>query len=113
MSYILDALNKSEQERERKQTPGLKSLQGEPSPKPVPAQAFPLPAGTTGNIQLHWRFHLFRQQLPARDWHCAAGKSPSADSLVPAIAATVDTPHDIFEFNRGSTGLVSSRGYHG
>ena len=31
MSYILDALNKSEQERERKQTPGLKSLQGEPS----------------------------------------------------------------------------------
>ena len=32
MSYILDALNKSEQERERKQTPGLKSLQGEPPP---------------------------------------------------------------------------------
>ena len=32
MSYILDALNKSEQERERKQTPGLKSLRGEPSP---------------------------------------------------------------------------------
>ena len=31
MSYILDALNKSEQERERKQTPGLKSLRGEPS----------------------------------------------------------------------------------
>jgi general secretion pathway protein B len=32
MSYILDALNKSEQERERKQTPGLKSLRGEPPP---------------------------------------------------------------------------------
>ena len=32
MSYILDALNKSEQERERKQTPGLKRLRGEPSP---------------------------------------------------------------------------------
>ena len=32
MSYILDALNKSEQERERRQTPGLKSLRGEPPP---------------------------------------------------------------------------------
>jgi len=32
MSYILDALNKSEQERESKQTPGLKSLRGDPPP---------------------------------------------------------------------------------
>jgi hypothetical protein len=30
MSYILDALNKSEQERERRKTPGLKNLRGEP-----------------------------------------------------------------------------------
>jgi len=29
MSYILDALNKSEQERESRQTPGLRSLRGE------------------------------------------------------------------------------------
>jgi general secretion pathway protein B len=32
MSYILDAMNKSEQERERRQTPSLKSLRGEPLP---------------------------------------------------------------------------------
>jgi hypothetical protein len=76
MSYILDALNKSEQERERKQTPGLKSLRGEPSPN---------------RFQL--RHFLYLLALLAI-FNCIApqAKNPSADSLVPANAATVDGP---------------------
>lgn len=92
MSYILDALNKSEQERERKQTPGLKSLQGEPPPNRFQLRHFLYLLALLAIFNSIGVFIYFGNNSQPETGIAPQAKSPSADSLVPANAATVDTP---------------------
>lgn len=92
MSYILDALNKSEQERERKQTPGLKSLRGEPSPNRFQLRHFLYLLALLAIFNSIGVFIYFGNNSQQETGIAPQAKSPSADSLAPANAATVDTP---------------------
>jgi general secretion pathway protein B len=92
MSYILDALNKSEQERERKQTPGLKSLRGEPSPNRFQLRHFLYLLALLAIFNSIGVFIYFGNNSPPETRIAPQAKNPSADSLVPANAATVDGP---------------------
>tara|TARA_B110000116_G_scaffold121738_1_gene105561 strand:+ start:342 stop:923 length:582 start_codon:yes stop_codon:yes gene_type:complete len=92
MSYILDALNKSEQERERKQTPGLKSLRGEPSPNRFQLRHFLYLLALLAIFNSIGVFIYFGNNSQQETRIAPQAKNPSADSLVPANAATVDGP---------------------
>ena len=92
MSYILDALNKSEQERERKQTPGLKSLRGEPSPNRFQLRHFLYLLALLAIFNSIGVFIYFGNNSQQETGIAPQAKSPSADSLAPVNAATVDTP---------------------
>ena len=92
MSYILDALNKSEQERERKQTPGLKSLRGEPSPNRFQLRHFLYLLALLAIINSIGVFIYFGNKSQSETRIAPQAKNPSADALVPANAATVDGP---------------------
>ena len=92
MSYILDALNKSEQERERKQTPGLKSLRGEPSPNRFQLRHFLYLLALLAIFNSIGVFIYFGNNSQPEARIAPQAKNPSADSLVPANAATVDGP---------------------
>ena len=92
MSYILDALNKSEQERERKQTPGLKSLRGEPSPNRFQLRHFLYLLALLAIFNSIGVFIYFGNNSQPETRIAPQAKNPSADSLVPANAATVDGP---------------------
>ncbi|MBT5726160.1 MAG: general secretion pathway protein GspB [Gammaproteobacteria bacterium] len=92
MSYILDALNKSEQERERKQTPGLKSLRGEPSPNRFQLRHFLYLLALLAIFNSIGVFIYFGNNSEPDSDIATQAKTPSADLLVPANAATVDTP---------------------
>jgi len=92
MSYILDALNKSEQERERKQTPGLKSLQGEPPPSRFQLRHFLyLLALLVVFNSLGVFFYFGNNARPGSDT-ALPDENPSAGSSVTAKAAAVGTP---------------------
>ncbi|MBT6584270.1 MAG: general secretion pathway protein GspB [Gammaproteobacteria bacterium] len=91
MSYILDALNKSEQERERKQTPGLKSLRGEPSPNRFQLRHFLYLLALLAIFNSIGVFIYFGNNSEPDSDIATQAKTPSADLLVPANAATVDT----------------------
>ena len=92
MSYILDALNKSEQERERKQTPGLKSLRGEPSPNRFQLRHFLYLLALLAIFNSIGVFIYFGNNSQQETGIAPQATSPSADSPAPANAATVDTP---------------------
>lgn len=92
MSYILDALNKSEQERERKQTPGLKSLRGEPSPNRFQLRHFLYLLALLAIFNSIGVFIYFGNNSEPETTIAPQAKGPSADLLVPANATTVDTP---------------------
>jgi general secretion pathway protein B len=92
VSYILDALNKSEQERERKQTPGLKSLRGEPSPNRFQLRHFLYLLALLAIFNSIGVFIYFGNNTQPETGVAPLAKSPSADPLVPANAAIVDTP---------------------
>lgn len=92
MSYILDALNKSEQERERKQTPGLKSLRGEPPPNRFQLRHFLYLLALLAIFNSIGVFIYFGNNSAPETDIATQAKNPSADALVPASAAKVDTP---------------------
>jgi general secretion pathway protein B len=92
MSYILDALNKSEQERERKQTPGLKSLQGEPSPSRFQLRHFLYLLALLVAFNSIGVFIYFGNDSQTETGTAPQIKSPSADSPVAANAAAIKTP---------------------
>lgn len=92
MSYILDALNKSEQERERKQTPGLKSLRGEPSPNRFQLRHFLYLLALLAIFNSIGVFIYFGNNSQPATGIAPQAKNPSTNALVPANAATVNTP---------------------
>ena len=92
MSYILDALNKSEQERERKQTPGLKSLRGEPSPNRFQLRHFLYLLALLAIFNSIGVFIYFGNNSEPDSDIATQAKTPSADALVPSNAVTADTP---------------------
>ena len=99
MSYILDALNKSEQERERKQTPGLKSLRGEPPPNRFQLRHFLYLLALLAIFNsIVIFFYLGNQSQPTVGIR-PHGETPLDRSLVTGNAARDETP---------STSLITS-----
>ncbi len=92
MSYILDALNKSEQERERKQTPGLKSLQGEPVPSRFQLRHFLYLLALLVIFNSIGVFIYFGNDAPSEIGNPMQNIGPSADSPTAANAGTVVVP---------------------
>jgi hypothetical protein len=89
MSYILDALNKSEQERERKQTPGLKSLQGEPPPSRFQLRHFLYLLALLVAFNSIGVFIYFGNDSQSETGIPPQDKTPSADTVVtPAISSS-------------------------
>jgi hypothetical protein len=92
MSYILDALNKSEKERERKQTPGLKSLQGEPPPNRFQLRHFLYLLGLLVIFNsIGVVIYFGNDSRPGISIPLQA-ESPSADSPAAANVTTLETP---------------------
>ena len=87
MSYILDALNKSEQERERKQTRGLKSLRGEPSPNRFQLRHFLYLLALLAIFNSIVVFFYFGNHSQPEVGIRPHEKTPLADSLVAANTA--------------------------
>lgn len=92
MSYILDALNKSEQERERKQTPGLKSLQGEPAPSRFQLRHFLYLLALLVIFNSIGVFIYFGNDAPPEIGNTTKNIGPSADSPSAANADMVVMP---------------------
>jgi len=92
MSYILDALNKSEQERERKQTPGLKSLQGEPPPSRFQLRHFLYLLALLVVFNSLGVFIYFGNNARPGNDTAPPNEKPSGGSPVTAKAAAVETP---------------------
>jgi hypothetical protein len=89
MSYILDALNKSEQERERKQTPGLKSLQGESHPSRFQLRHFLYLLALLVAFNSIGVFIYFGNDFQPETDTAPQDKTPSADTVVtPAISSS-------------------------
>ena len=105
MSYILDALNKSEKERERKQTPGVKSLQGEPPSNRFQLRHFLYLLGLLVIFNSIGVFIYFGNGPQLGVSIPLQGKSPSADSPAAANVATVETP-----MNSSSSTVVQPTG---
>ena len=90
MSYILDALNKSEQERERKQTPGLKNLRGEAAPSRFQTRHFVYLLAILVTFNVIGVFFYFGKNTYPETGIPPQVKNPSTDALVAASRAPIE-----------------------
>jgi general secretion pathway protein B len=98
MSFILDALRKSETARRRSEAPDLfTTMPGTPAPAPAPAQWPMFAIGGVGVLSLIAALWLFSQRAPSRTTAetavdpVAATRAPVFETTEPASPATAST----------------------
>lgn len=90
MSYILDALNKSEKERAAKKAPGLSSLQDEPKTRRFSARHYVLGLlllAIVNSVLVYW---FFEERL--KEPVAVTDVSPAQPAVTPVIPEVVPTP---------------------
>lgn len=90
MSYILDALNKSEQERERKQTPGLKNLRSDAAPSGFQTRHFVYLLAILVTLNVIGVFIYFGQNTYPESVIPPQAENPPANPIVAASTAPIE-----------------------
>ncbi len=102
MSYILDALNKSEKERARKNTPGLASVHDQPQPAGLKGWQIVLAVIGLVVVNALIMLFVFRERLPDQTSPAMTADTPSA-----AIETVVKTQTVIADVSTESEPLIN------